>query len=344
MKILLGMSGGLDSTYAARRLMDIGHSVEGAVLVMHDYTETSEAKESAESLGIPLHIVDCRKAFQKSVVENFISEYLAGRTPNPCIVCNSEVKFRCLLDFALLHGFDGIATGHYAKVVRRETEEGVRYAVSRAKDSKKDQSYMLWRLSQDILSRLCLPLADEEKHNVRACAKELGLSAADRNESQEICFVPLGDYAEFIEQRMGKSPKGAFINNDGKILGEHNGIIRYTVGQRKGLGISAGTRIFVTDINAENNTITLSLEDSYAKNIKVSGMLFSGISEPKPGEKLELSVKIRYLAPPVSCTLEYLGGGRGEITLDTPARAVTPGQSAVFYVADDLVCGGFIVK
>lgn len=342
MKILLGMSGGLDSTYAAHKLMSEGHTVEGAVLIMHDHTDTQAAAEAAKNLGIALHEVDCRAEFEEKVVASFISEYLAGRTPNPCIVCNSEVKFRILLDYALSRGFDAIATGHYARIVKRETESGIRYSVSRAKDSKKDQTYMLWRLSQDILARLYFPLADEEKNNIRETARGIGLSAADRGESQEICFIPDGDYADFIEKRTAPSPHGSFIDKEGKILGEHQGIIRYTVGQRKGLGIAMGKRVFVTDINASQNTVTLSEEDSFTDILNVEDMVFSGIAEPKALEKLRLAVKVRYLATPIMCTLEYLGDGKGRVKLDLFQRAVTPGQSAVFYEGNDLVAGGFI--
>lgn len=344
MKILLGMSGGLDSTYAAHKLMGEGHTVEGAVLVMHGHTDVAAAKESAKNLGIKLHELDCRFEFEEKVVASFVSEYLAGRTPNPCVVCNSEVKFRVLLDYATANGFDAIATGHYARIVKRKTENGPRYAVSRAKDAKKDQTYMLWRIPQDILSHLYFPLADEEKKDIRESARDIGLTCADRDESQEICFIPDGDYASFIEERTEPSPHGFFINKEGKILGEHKGIIRYTVGQRKGLGIAMGKRVFVTDINVFQNTITLSEEDSFTDSLSVDGMVFSGIEEPRRYEKIRLTVKVRYLAKPIPCTLEYLGDGKGRVGLDLAERAITPGQSAVFYDGQDLVAGGFISR
>ena len=342
MKVLLGMSGGLDSTYAAHKLIEDGHTVEGAILQMHEYTETAEAFESAKGLGIPLHVVDCRDLFEKKVVGNFLNEYINARTPNPCVICNSEVKFRCLLDYALENGFDAIATGHYAGIVKKEYKGETRYTLSCAADIKKDQTYMLWRLSQDILSHLILPLADFEKSNIRESAKKLGLAAADRGESQEICFIPSGDYAGFIESRTEPSPHGNFIDKDGKILGEHQGIIRYTVGQRKGLGIAMGTRVFVTDINPIDNTITLSAEDSFSDEIYISGMNFVGITEPDVGELMPFSVKVRYLAPKIPCTLEYLGNGRGRLKLEVRQRAVTPGQSAVIYSENQLAAGGFI--
>lgn len=342
MRILLGMSGGLDSTYAARKLMDEGHVVEGAVLVMHKDTDISAARESADALGIPLHVVNAEENFEKSVVENFLDEYIHARTPNPCIICNREVKFERLLSFAIENGFDKIATGHYASVEKISIGNEERYALKRSRDIKKDQTYMLWRLSQKQLAMLTLPLSDLEKSEVREAAKGEGLVAADREESQEICFIPDGDYASFIEARRGVSKKGSFINNEGKILGEHNGIIRYTIGQRKGLGIAMGERVFVTDIDIKNNTITLSPDDSYADCIMISDVVFSGISEMNAGDERDLFVKVRYLAPMIKARLKYLGDGRAEARLESPVRAVTPGQSAVFYDGDLLALGGFI--
>ena len=342
MRILLGMSGGVDSTYAALKLKEEGHDIEGAVLVMHDYTETESAESAAQSVGIPLHKIDCRDAFESCVVSNFISEYLSGRTPNPCIVCNSEIKFRVLLDYALREGFDKIATGHYARIEKRVYDGEVRYAVARSEDERKDQTYVLWRLSQDILSNLYFPLSHIKKSDVRDAARESGLFAADRGESQEICFIPSGDYADFIERRTQPSKPGYFINNEGKILGEHKGLIHYTVGQRKGLGIAMGQRIFVTKINPIDNTVTLSFEDSFSKSISVSGIVFSGIPGMSIGEIRQFKVKLRYLAPPVECLLEYEGEGCAKVKLLTPVRAVTPGQSAVFYDDDFLVAGGYI--
>jgi len=207
MRILLGMSGGLDSTYAAHKLIADGHTVEGAVLDMHGSTDVRAAEEACASLGIELHVIDCRERFSDIVIENFLDEYLKGRTPNPCIICNSEVKFAVLLDYALENGFDKIATGHYARINERVTDGGVRYYLSRAADVSKDQTYMLWRLSQRVLSHLVFPLSDDKKSDIRECARELGLSSADREESQEICFIPSGDYAAYIEERRARQKK-----------------------------------------------------------------------------------------------------------------------------------------
>ena len=341
MKILIGMSGGVDSTYAAFKLKDDGHTVEGAVLIMHEYTDLKAAKAAAESVGIPLNVIDARDSFKKCVIPNFIHEYTNARTPNPCIVCNSDVKFRLLCDYARKNGFDAIATGHYANIIKVDTESGVRYAVKRAGDGKKDQTYMLWRLPQDILAMLLLPLGDMTKEKLRSEARTHGLSSADAPDSQEICFIPDGDYVRYIEQHTGASAPGDFVDDEGKVIGKHGGIINYTVGQRKGLGISLGARAFVKRIDPLTNQVTISLDPPLTETVSVSGMVFSSIEEPD-GEKMELSVKLRYQAPPIDCTVEFLGEGRAKLTLSAPAKSLTPGQSAVLYDGDVLVAGGFI--
>ena len=342
MRILLGMSGGLDSTYAAKKLLLEGNTVEGAVLRMHKHTEVDSAVEAAQALDIPIHQIDCSELFERTVIDNFVSQYLLARTPNPCIVCNSEVKLFALYDFAMKNGFDAIATGHYARVILIEGNNSPRYALKKAKDLRKDQTYMLWRVPQHILSKLILPLADEEKSEIRENARRAGLTAADREESQEICFIPDNDYASFIEERTGECSHGSFVDEKGRVLGEHKGIIRYTVGQRKGLGIAMGQRVFVTKIDPSSNTVTLSENDSYSDRFTVSDMVFSGIEEPAKGEKITLLVKVRYLARPVECELEYLGNSMGKVRLVERQRALTPGQSAVFYNGDTVVAGGFI--
>ena len=341
MRILLGLSGGVDSTYAALALKNAGHEVEAAVLVMHDYTSVTEAEESAKSLGIPLHVIDCRKEFEKIVEKNFVSEYISARTPNPCIVCNSEIKFYYLLKYAEENGFDRIATGHYAGIRKFTDENGEYYAIIRGKDSKKDQTYMLWRLDQHILSKLTFPLENMTKNEIREESHKNGLAAADRKDSQEICFLPDGNYADFIESKAGKCKKGNFIDENGNVLGEHKGIIHYTVGQRRGLGISSTARIFVTEINPETNTVTLSHSDSKSNFVKVSGIVYSGIRKPEDKTEINLTVKLRYAAPPVRAKVIFFSD-EAEIYLDLPVRAVTPGQSAVMYDGDVLVAGGFI--
>lgn len=339
MRILVGMSGGIDSTYAALKLKNEGHEVEGAVLVMHEYTETALAISAGKEIGIPVHVVDVKGAFEDEVIPNFISEYKKGRTPNPCIICNGAVKFKFLLEYALDNGFDAIATGHYARIER--TKDG-KFAIARAVDTKKDQSYMLWRLSDKVRSHLILPLGELTKEEIRKEAALLGLSAHDRPDSQEICFIPDEDYVSYIEKHAGACEHGNFIDENGNVIGEHKGIIRYTVGQRKGLGISASSRIFVTNIDPVNNTVTLSPTYSEATKISLSGAIFSGMKTPKIGEEMELEVKLRYAAPPIKCIAKLEENGSVSVSLTTPARAVTAGQSAVFYDENVLMFGAFI--
>ena len=341
MRILLGLSGGVDSTYAALALREAGHDVEAAVLLMHEYTSVDEARESADSLGIPLHVIDVKDEFERVVKSNLVSEYKNARTPNPCVVCNSEIKFHYLLKYALENGFDRIATGHYAGIKKFSDNSGEYYGICRGRDSKKDQTYMLWRLDQAILSKLVLPLENLVKTDIREKTRESGLSAAERKDSQEICFLPDGNYAEYIESVSGKSDRGSFVDENGKILGEHKGIIYYTIGQRRGLGISSSSRLFVTDIDPKTNAVTLSNNDSYANYVKISGVVYSGMREPSDGEEFNLSVKLRYAAAPVSARVVF-SKNEAEIFLGTPVRAVTPGQSAVMYNGDVLVAGGFI--
>lgn len=341
MRILVGMSGGLDSTYAAFKLIKEGHEVVGAVDVMHEYTEIDSAAAAADSLGIPLCKIDATAHF-KAVKDNFVDEYAKGRTPNPCVVCNPLVKFRVLVDYARANGFDAIATGHYAKVVTVEEEGTTLYTLQRAKDSRKDQTYMLHRLPQDVLSMLYLPLADEVKSEVREKAKAEGLKSWDQKESQEICFIPDGDYASYIEEVKGKFPMGDFVLDDGTVLGRHNGIIRYTVGQRKGLGIAFGEKIFVSRIDAPDNRIILSRVGSFTDKVRVSDIVFTGMREAKENDERRVEVKLRYLAPPVGALAIFDGKGGATLLLDIPQKAVTPGQSAVMYDGDTLLCGGFI--
>lgn len=342
MRILVGMSGGVDSTYAAYKLLREGHEVFGAVALMHEYTDVGAAREACDSLSIPLYIIDCRKLFEREVVANFVSEYTRARTPNPCIVCNGAVKFEALLDFALENGFDAIATGHYASVDSYSSDEGVRYYISAARDEAKDQTYMLWRLSQRVLSHLIFPLSGMTKEEVREKSRIAELRAWDRGDSQEICFIPDDDHVAFIEERVGKFPEGDFIDADGRVLGRHKGIINYTLGQRKGLGIALGARAFVSDINRENNTVTLSMDAKNSDCFTVSGVVFSGITPPREPAEYRLFVKHRYRSPLISARVVFHPEGRAEVFLDTPARSITPGQSAVFYSDGRLVAGGFI--
>ena len=336
MKILVGISGGVDSAYAAKKLMLEGHEVEGAVLIMHQHTEVNAAREAAESVGIKLHEIDCTTAFDE-IKRNFVNEYINARTPNPCIICNERVKFRILYDYAMANGFDAIATGHYARLVSLDG----RYALAMPEDSRKEQTYMLYRLPQEILSRLVLPLAEGTKSEIRSMAEERGISAANREDSQEICFLPEGNHTEYIESVAGKSPEGDFVDYQGKILGRHKGIIHYTVGQRKGLGISLGERVFVTEIDPVKNTVTLSPNMSGKITVNLSDVVYSGMPSPTEETEVILDVKLRYTAPLVKATARLYPDGRATLTLASPQK-FAPGQSAVLYRDGVVMLGGFI--
>ncbi len=355
MKILIGLSGGVDSAYAARRLIEDGHEVEGCALLMHQYTDTEMARKCAKALGIKFRIIECTDPFEKIIKSSFISEYLKARTPNPCVICNGEIKFRFLYDIAMREGFDAIATGHYASVVRTDDEgtysrpyfvgdtlsptEHVTLKVGF--DEKKDQTYMLYRVDEEVLKHLVLPLSNMTKGQVRAAAEACGIPSANARDSQEICFLQGEHYADYIERVSGKCERGNFISEDGRVLGTHEGIIRYTVGQRKGLGISSTGRIFVTDINPITNEITLSHVDKLSHTVYVSDLRLLGISRKDEPAEYRFTVKLRYAKASAPALVE-IAGDRAVIRLDTPQRAVTPGQSAVFYKDGVLIGGGII--
>ena len=339
-KVLLGMSGGIDSTYAVVKLRSLGYEPVGAVLKMSEHTDVAAAQRAADALGVELHVVDMQDAFRAHVVENFVSEYMRARTPNPCIVCNREVKFKGLADCAKSLGINKICTGHYASV--KKSEETGRYYIARGQDARKDQSYVLWRLSQEELAMLFFPLAGDVKTEVKQISKEMALPSAELKESQEICFIPTNDHTAFIEEYLGtKIPEGSFTDKEGRVLGAHKGVVRYTIGQRKGLGISLGKQVFVTAIDPEKNTVTLGDEaELFTREFKIDDVIFQK-REYAAGESTRLLVKIRYAAPPVYATVHFDECGARVVT-DDPVRAITPGQSAVFYDNDGVVFGGFI--
>ena len=342
-KILVGMSGGLDSAFTVSLLRKKGCEVVGAALVFSEHTDLSSVERVAKELSVPLIAQNVQEDFREHVIADFINCYHNGLTPNPCVVCNRYVKMRCLYELSLRAGCDGFATGHYASVKRLDN---TRYAVVMGKDRKKDQSYMLWGLSQEMLSRLVLPLCDYDKETIRQEAEKEGLSVAKAPESQDICFIPDGDYVSFIRKNSENTSgfaEGDFVNLSGDLLGRHKGLCHYTVGQRKGLGIALGYPAFVVDMDPETKQITLaSAEDSYKKEILVGALVFQGLSECEAGE-FDLTVKIRYAAPPVPCrvTIEQ---NLAKVVFETPQRTPAPGQSAVFYKDDILMLGGVICR
>lgn len=342
MRILMGLSGGVDSCFASRLLAGAGHTVEGAFLRMTAESDTKSAERAAAELGIPLHILDCRELFEERVLKPFTECYMQGHTPNPCVECNRYVKIRTLCDFAVQNGFDRVATGHYGRIERGENG---RYFVRRSENEKKDQSYMLWGLTQEQLALLTLPLESWDKEKLKKQAEEEGFSAAEQKESMDICFLPQGGYVSFVEKRAGICPPGDFVDQAGRVLGRHKGIVHYTVGQRKHLGIALGQRMFVSAIDKETNRVTLVPGGGeWSFSATVGSLWFQALEPIDEGEVSGIFVKLRYAQKP-SPVRVLISGGRAELQAERPWRAVTPGQSAVFYDGDGrLLFGGYIEK
>lgn len=333
-RVLVGMSGGVDSSVCVRILRDQGFVVEGAVIRFspaHDKA-VAEAQTVADQLQVPLRVLDCQALFEQQVIRPFCDSYCRGRTPNPCVVCNPNVKFRALTDAADEAQIPYIATGHYARI----SQENGHFAVQKAISAARDQSYMLYRLPQSVLARLCLPLGEFEKPDIRTMAKEAKLSCADAPDSQEICFIPDGDYSGYIEARGFHGPAGRFIAPDGTVLGPHKGVIHYTVGQRKGLGLSLNRPAFVRCITPEGD-----VQLGFAGSEFYSGVTVTDVVCAKTpfaaGQQFE--VKIRSAAKPARCTVTETTAAGLTLMFEEPVRAPAPGQSAVLY-RDDLVAGG----
>lgn len=334
MKIVVGFSGGVDSTLAAKLLLDQGFEVVGAYLSI-GLNGAADAENSAGELGIPLIVKDIKNALEDNVCTPFVNAYLAGKTPNPCVLCNPRVKFPSLLKIAEEEGASLIATGHYARVVRRDEK----YHLLSAKSSN-DQSYMLCGLDQSILSRLVLPLGELEKSEVRRLAEEHGLSAAAKPDSMEICFIPDGNYENYIEKRHGASGEGDFIDNEGNVIGRHLGITHYTVGQRRGLGISAGQRLYVSAIDAGKNTVTLVPEADFYTDKFVARSPFWTADAPRI--PLDCAVKVRHSR--VSYPARVFADESGFLVyLNQKIKKPSPGQFAVFYNNDELLGGAEIM-
>ncbi|WP_459128800.1 tRNA 2-thiouridine(34) synthase MnmA [Guggenheimella bovis] len=340
-KIQVGLSGGVDSAVASYLLKEEGHSVTGTFLLLNELDTTlkslEEAREVAKTLEIPFEVLDLKEAFRETVIEPFKRAYREARTPNPCILCNKAIKFGLFLDKAIDKGFDYVATGHYARVY----EENGRFRVKKAKDPFKDQTYMFYTFSQETLSRLMMPLASYEKEDVRQIAKNIGLSASNKPDSQDICFIPDGDYARFLLEEGEKEIPGEFFF-DGKVIGSHKGLLHYTVGQRKGLGISYSEPLFVKGLDQKNNRVLLSTQSELYRD-SLTGTNFNAIYEDLPLEQeIELDVKVRYSHTTYKGNLTLHEKGHFQIDFKEPVRAITPGQSVVCYLGDDLYGGGII--
>lgn len=348
-KVLVGMSGGVDSSVAAAYLLENGYDVTGCTLHLFDadpenpdFSASVDAKAVCEKLGIEHKTTDLTDSFSQKVINEFINEYYAGRTPNPCIVCNKKIKFDEMLEIALNSGFDKIATGHYAVI---EQNENGRYLLKRPADRSKDQTYVLYTLTQHQLAHTLFPLAQITKETARKTAERYGFSNADKPDSQDICFVPDGDYAAFIERFTGKVyPKGDYIDLGGSVLGKHNGVICYTIGQRKGLGIALGKPAFVVDKDAKNNTVTLSTDEAKLFYSKVLVEKTNFIPFDKLDAPMRVMAKLRYRHKEQPALITPLENGRVLVEFDEPQRAPSPGQAAVFYDGDYVVGGGTIIK
>ncbi len=352
--VVVGMSGGVDSAVAAALLVDQGYRVQGVTLRTWDTEEgetTSKkwqergcckigiARYVAERLNIPHRVIDIRDHFRAAVVQDFIQGYLSGLTPNPCVRCNERVKFGCLVDAARELGADYVATGHYAQVL---PDAGGRLHLHKGGDPRKDQSYFLYRLNRGWLPRLLFPVGGMQKDEVWSRAEAIGLPADEVKESQEICFVTKGDYRSFLAEEAPEATRpGAFVGTDGTVMGTHRGVPFYTPGQRRGLGLSAEQRLYVVRVDRASNTVVVGREENlleascFVGDLNLIGM--EPIDEPARAQ-----VKVRYASPAVPATIWPIEEGRLRIEFDSPQRALSPGQSAVFYQGERVLGGGII--
>ncbi len=357
-RVIVAMSGGVDSSVAAAILSRQGYDVVGVAMRLApepatpvakrrgtccSHEDFEDARRVAERMDFPFYVVDLRADFAARVVDNFVSEYLEGRTPNPCVMCNREIKFDRLWNRARALGADFVATGHYARIER--ASDG-RFHLLRAADESKDQSYFLFTLGQEELARTIFPLGDMTKEQVRARARELGLANADKRESQEICFVPDNDYARFVERRSDSAQirAGSIVDGAGRALAEHNGVHRFTVGQRRGLGIATGEALYVREIRANSGEVVVGRHDQLnAPGLIANRVSLVDKSIARDGD-VSVEVKIRYRHRGIPARFHLHNDGRAEVRFDSAGPAVTPGQACVFYRGDEVLGGGFIER
>ena len=354
-KVVVGMSGGVDSSVATWLLKEQGYDVIGVTMqIWQDednvvqeenggccgLSAVDDARRVAASIGIPYYVMNFKDEFKKTVIDYFTEEYLNGRTPNPCIACNRYVKWEALLQRSLSIGADYIATGHYARIDRLPNG---RYAIRRSATLAKDQTYALYNLTQEQLAHTLMPVGEYSKDRIREMADEIGLMVAHKPDSQDICFVPDGDYASFIEETTDHPlPEGNFVSPDGKILGRHKGIIHYTVGQRKGLGLALGYPAFVLEIRPETNEVVIgTYDESLTHTVRADHLNFMSVEDLT--EPMRVFAKIRYNHKGAWCTVEKTGEDEITCTFDEPIRAATPGQAVVLYDGEYVLGGGTIL-
>jgi len=336
-KVVVAMSGGVDSSLTAALLLERGFDVFGVTMLLSEGQYTSDAQNVCRHLGISHHVADFRKIFRAEVENYFVAEYLRGRTPNPCVRCNREIKFGALFDFANDLGADFLATGHYARII---FDDGC-FKLKKAADVKKDQSYVLYNLTAEKLSRIILPLGDFSKVETRSLAEKFNLPVANKPDSQEICFVPNDDYKNFIANREPSAQAlqaGNIVDSNGKVLGNHSGVANYTIGQRKGLGIAAPQPLYVTKIDVANKKVVVDTNDKlFTENLTARDAHWIY----KPALPATLQAKIRYGAKFSTCTVSEEKNSL-KVTFSEPQRAITPGQSIVFYDNDEVLGGAII--
>lgn len=368
MKIAVAMSGGVDSSAAAAILKEQGHELVGFTMQLWNQRrgvstdengdplpsrccsldDVYDARRVAEELGFPFYVLNLEREFERDVVQPFVTSYLDGETPIPCVSCNSRLKFAALDQLAASLDCEKVATGHYARV--EYDREAQRYRLFRGRNQQKDQSYFLWELTQDQLSRSLFPLGEMSKPEVREIAREHDLAIAEKAESQEICFVPDGNYSAFIDRylEMDGAPAripsdGDIVNTNGMVIGRHTGIHRYTIGQRRGIGIANERPLYVLSIDATQNRVVVgSPEHLLSRELELAGV--NWIAGATPAESVRARVRVRYRHTEAPATITSLDNNRARVVFDEPQRAITPGQAAVFYDGDEVLGGGWIAK